>query len=92
LGNRRYYCDRELIFGQNEFHKSVRQSDSAQILFMDLKENGYTHIIIRFDLFNWWADKQLGAAKKDMLQAFFATYFEPIVSKNGYGLFALKTS
>ena len=90
LGNRRYYCDRELIFGQNEFHKSVRQSDSAQILFMDLKENGYTHIIIRFDLFNWWADKQLGAAKKEMLQAFFATYLEPIVSKNGYGLFALK--
>jgi hypothetical protein len=91
LGNRRYYCDRELIFGLNEFHKSVHQSDSAQILFMALKVKGYTHVLIRFDLFSWWADKQLGAAKKEMLQAFFGTYLEPIVSKNGYGLFALKT-
>ena len=58
---------------------------------MALKNKGYTHVIIRFDLFNWWADKQLGAAKKEMLQAFFAAYLEPIFKKNGYGLFALKT-
>ncbi len=90
LGNRRYYSDRELIFGVSAFQESVHQSDSPQVLFMDLKENGYTHVIVRFDLFNWWAEKQLGAAKKEMLQAFFAAYLEPIVSKNGYGLFALK--
>jgi 4-amino-4-deoxy-L-arabinose transferase-like glycosyltransferase len=92
LGNRRYYCDRELIFGQNEFLESVHQADSAQILFMDLKETGYTHVIIRFDLFNWWTEKQLDVAKKELLQAFFTAYLEPIVAKNGYGLFSLKTT
>jgi hypothetical protein len=90
LGNRRYYSDRELIFGVSEFQESVHRSDSPQILFTDLKKNGYTHVIIRFDLFNWWTERQLGAAKKEMLQAFFEAYLVPILAQNGYGLFELK--
>ncbi len=90
LGNRRYYSDRELIFGVNEFHESIRRSDSADILFMDLKENGYTHVIIRFDLFNWWTNRQFSEGKKEMLKVFFTTYLEPILSNNGYGLFELR--
>lgn len=90
LGNRRYYSDRELIFGVNEFRERVYRSDSADILFKDLKKNGYTHVIIRFDLFNRWTRKQLDQRKKEMLKAFFTAYLQLILSKDGYGLFELK--
>jgi hypothetical protein len=90
LGNRRYYCDREVIFGVKEFQESVNRFDSADILRMELKERGYTHIIIRFDLFNWWAGKQFGDSKNEMLREFFAAYLEPVLSQNGYGLFTLR--
>ncbi len=90
LGNRRYYSDREMIFGVKEFQESINRSDSAEILRMDLKERGYTHVIIRFDLFNWWMGRQFGERKNEMLHAFFSAYFEPLFSQNGYGLFTLR--
>ena len=90
LGNRRYYSERELIFGVNWFQIRVDRSDSAEHLLVDLKENGYTHVIIRFDLFNRWADKQFSDRKKEMLKAFFTNHLDPISAKNGYGLFELK--
>jgi 4-amino-4-deoxy-L-arabinose transferase-like glycosyltransferase len=90
LGNRRYYSDQELIFGVNEFKESVNRSDSADILLKELKKNGYTHVIIRFDLFNRWTSKQFGERKKEMLKEFFRVYIQPILSKDGYGLFELR--
>ena len=90
LGNRRYYSERELIFGVDAFRETVRQSDSAEILLMNLKKNGYTHVLIRFDLFNRWADRQFSESKKELLKAIFKTHLEPILAKNGYGLFELK--
>ena len=90
LGNRRYYSDRELIFDVKEFKESVYRSDSADILLKDLKKNGYTHIIIRFDLFNRWMSKQFGERKKEILREFFTSYTQLILSKDGYGLFELR--
>ena len=90
LGNRRYYSEREMIFSVKEFQKSVNRSDSADTLRMDLKKRGYTHIMIRFDLFDWWTGRQFGERKKQMLKAFSAIHLEPLFSKNGYGLFALR--
>ena len=90
LGNRRYYSDRELIFGVNDFKESVYRSDSADRLLKDLEKNGYTHLIIRFDLINRWMSEQLGERKKEMLKEFFAAYIQLILSKDGYGLFELK--
>ncbi len=89
LGNRRYYCDRELIFGQYEFQQSIKRSESTEMLIGDLQENGYTHVMIRFDLFNQWATRQFSERKREMLKAFFATHAQSIFSKDGYGLFEL---
>jgi hypothetical protein len=91
LGNRYYYSDRELIFGVNKFRESVNRSNSADILFNDMKENGYTHLIIRLDLFNRWMSKQFGERKKEMLKKFSGTYIRPILLQDGYGLFELRS-
>ena len=90
MGNRRYYSDRELIFGNNLFLKSVKKVDSAQAILNDLQKRGFSHILIRYDLFNNWTDKQFGDREKKMLKVFFARDVKPLFSKNGYGLFELQ--
>ncbi|MCP4625480.1 MAG: phospholipid carrier-dependent glycosyltransferase [bacterium] len=90
LGRRRYYSDRELIFGVNEFKKSIHRSESELVLLKDLRDKGFTHLIIRFDLFNPWANKQFNETKKKLLKFFFVEQTRPILKKDSYGLFELK--
>ena len=90
LGNRRYYSERELIFGVTEFKIMVDSADSEKNFLKELKKNGFTYLIIRFDLFNQWTNKQFDDRKKGMLKVFFAEHVKHLLSKNGYGLFELK--
>jgi len=89
MGNRRYYSDRELIFGNNLFLKSVKKVDSAQAILNDLQKRGFSHLLIRYDLFNTWTEKQFNDREKKMLKVFFARNVKLLLSKNGYGLFEL---
>ena len=91
LGNRRYYCDRELIFGIDDFEQNVSKSDSEEILIKNLKDEGFTHLIVRFDLFNQWANRQFNKRRKELLKNFFARYVKPVLSKDGHGLFELRS-
>jgi hypothetical protein len=90
LGNRRYYSDRDLIFGVNEFKKNINRAESEKKFSKGLREKGFTHLIIRFDLFNQWASKQFDDSKKQMLKIFFGKHVRPILSQDGYGLFELR--
>jgi hypothetical protein len=90
LGNRLYYCDRELIFGVDDFKENVNRSDSQEILMKNLKEKGFTHLIVRFDLFNQWANRQFDKRRKELLKMFFAGHVKPVLSKDGHGLFELR--
>jgi 4-amino-4-deoxy-L-arabinose transferase-like glycosyltransferase len=90
LGNRRYYSDRELIFGMNEFKKNINSAESEKKFLLKLRGKGFTHLIIRFDLFNQWASKQFDDRKKHMLKIFFRSHVRHIMSQNGYGLFQLR--
>jgi 4-amino-4-deoxy-L-arabinose transferase-like glycosyltransferase len=89
LGNRRYYCDRKLIFGQKAFQESIQRAQSLEELIKGLQMDGYTHLMIRFDLFNQYINKQFDERQKQMLQAFFKAHLRAVSSKNGYGLFEL---
>ncbi len=90
LGNRRYYSERDLIFGVSEFKKIVNSADSEKKVLQELREKGFTYLIIRFDLFNQWTNKQFDDRKKEMLKIFFAEHVKHLLSKHGYGLFELK--
>jgi len=91
LGNRRYYSERDLIFGVSEFKKIVNSADSEKKFLKELRKKGFTHLIIRFDLFNQWTNKQFDDRKKELLKLFFAGHVRPILSKDGYGLFELNS-
>ena len=89
LGNRRYYCDTELIFGVKEFKQMVRSADTERILHNNLRNRGYTHLIVRYDLFNQWMNKQFDDGKKQFLQKLFDEHVKHLLSRDGYGLFEL---
>ncbi len=89
MGNRRYYCDRNLVFGRNLFLKIVQNADSPATMREALQQLGFSHLLIRFDLYNKWADKHFSASEKEMLEAFFARDVTHILSSGGFGLFEL---
>lgn len=90
LGNRRYYNDRELIFGVDEFKDIVNSAESEKLLLNNLSIKGYTHLIIRYDLFNQWTNTQFDDNKKQMIKILFAGHAKHLLSQDGYGLFELR--
>ena len=89
LGNRLYYCDRELISGNDLFKLIVKSSESPAGIREEMQKRGITHLFIRYDLFNFWAEKQFSDHEKKILIAFFETHLSKITSHAGYGLFQL---
>jgi 4-amino-4-deoxy-L-arabinose transferase-like glycosyltransferase len=90
LGNRRYYSDRDMIFGNNLFHRSVKAASSADLIVADMQRNGITHLLIRYDLFKRWAGVQFDDAEKKILKDFFENHLVQLFSQSGYGLFQVK--
>jgi hypothetical protein len=89
LGNRRYYCDRDLRFGNNLFRKIIKTTDSSTGVRAQLQKRGFTHLLIRYELFNRWVDKQFDDGEKQILTAFNRENLQSLISADGYALFEL---
>ena len=90
LGNRSYYSDRELVFGDNLFKKIVKKSNSSDMIEVEIQRLGITHLLIRYDIFNRWAGVQFNANEKERLSSFLERNLNPLFSQSGYGLYGLK--
>jgi len=91
LGHRLYYCDRELISDNDLFKRIVKRSKSPVGIRAEMQKRGISHLFIRYDLFNFWAEKQFSEHEKKILTAFFETHLFRISSHAGYGLFQLSS-
>jgi hypothetical protein len=89
LGNRRYYSDRHMIFNIELFKKSIKRANSPDNLSTILKENGITHLLVRFDLLNRWSQSQFSYSEIGIMREFFENHVKPLFSKGGHGLFEL---
>ena len=89
LGNRLYYSDREMIFGDGIFQNLVKQARGQADIFADLKQKNITHILIRYDLFNNWSSRILEEHKKKIVANFINSHLHRVFSKGGYGLYRL---
>ncbi|CAB1059582.1 hypothetical protein D1BOALGB6SA_4344 [Olavius sp. associated proteobacterium Delta 1] len=89
LGNRLYYSDREMIFGDRFFQNSVKRATRPADILAELKQNDISHILIRHDLFNSWSNRQLEDNNKKILARFIGSHMHRIFSKGGYGLYRL---
>jgi 4-amino-4-deoxy-L-arabinose transferase-like glycosyltransferase len=90
LGNRRYYSDKEMIFGDGLLRKSVMSAETPENILADLEERKITHMLIRYDMFNHWIKQQLENDSKKIGESFFDNYTHRLFSKAGYGLYQLK--
>jgi hypothetical protein len=88
-GNRIYYSDRELVCDNESFRTAVIASRSSADLVRTLKGNGISHLLVRADLFNQWAESQFQAEQKAVLQSFFGDALLRLYQGHGYVLFAV---
>jgi 4-amino-4-deoxy-L-arabinose transferase-like glycosyltransferase len=88
LGNRRYYCDRDLIF-DGTLEAGIQSAASAEVLATMLREKGFTHVIIRYDLFDKFILGRLSADRQNLFQAFVKNHTKSLFSEDGHILFEL---
>ena len=89
LGNRRYYCDRQLIFGENFLTRAVILASSEEDIQNALIDKGFTHIIVHLDLLRQWSTS-LNEREKRVNADFFNTCLTALNRNGAYVLFAIK--
>jgi hypothetical protein len=91
LGKRRYYSDREIIFDTGLFRKTVKKVQSSDKIASELKKLGFTHLVIRFDIFKTWSKAVFDVHQKERLQQFLNSNIRLLFARGGYGLYQLTT-
>ena len=86
MGNRRYYCDKVLVFGESLLIKTLIRAESAASVSRSLKEHNFSHFIIRFDQMKKWTTG-LTVKERKILVEFLNRDLRLVYRKGGYGLF-----
>ena len=89
LGQRLYYSDREMRFDTDLFQKITRQARTSEVVLSELKQKGFTHLIVGKALFAKWVYKNFDEPQKKLVREFFKKDVKSIFSKGGYELFQL---
>ena len=76
-------------FGDNVFKDIVKTADSSEVIASKIQKMGFTHMLVRYDLFNRWSNVQFNDKEKEMLIKFFDINLTLLFSKSGYGLFKI---
>lgn len=89
LGNRLYYWDRELFFGDQLLLKTLQRSMSPEEVLETIKGKGFTHIVINLYKFVSWYGQKLTSVEQDRLLQFFRDQLTLLSSHDGYQLFKI---
>ena len=91
LGNRLYYSDIPVTESIGLFQKVLQRADTQAELAAGLHKAGYSHLMIRQDLFQRWVDDNWGANPEQLsvLAAFLESEVKPIFQRSGYFLLSL---
>ncbi|MFZ5573408.1 MAG: ArnT family glycosyltransferase [Thermodesulfobacteriota bacterium] len=89
LGNRIYYSDHEMDCNYKKFFKNLKQLNGPEELYHVLKANRYSHVIVRFDALEQWAETILPEKERELLALFFQRHLKKIYARDGHGLLEL---
>lgn len=89
IGNRGYYSERSMRYDADLLQSAVEGSASAQEMRDQLAALGFTHLLIRFDMFDNWCDSFLDKKEKQMVRKFIRIRGNLLFAKNGHGLYKL---
>ena len=88
LGGRGYYSDRHIEFSTEILKNLATNAKTGRYIYEKIKESGFTHLLINFQLFDSFAQKY-DFHKRQLLKQFFETHTVLEFSKDGHGLFRL---
>ncbi len=88
IGNRGYYSDRDVFFGQGWLEKQLQKAGSLNDLKRGLRNSGVTHLLVRLDLLNWWIQEGLPQTQGKIVAEFLAGS-KRIGSHQDYALYEL---
>ncbi len=89
LGNRSYYWDRELVFGEKLLIKLLHQAQSPQELLIYVRQRGFTHLVVHTYKYTASYGGSLTAAERERLLHFFKDTLTLLSSHDGYQLFKI---
>jgi hypothetical protein len=89
LGNRSYYSERDLVFGDGFFKHTVIREDSAREILEALKSKKITHILVYYRILKRWSGHNFNHDERLRLQDFFNYHANLIFHKGEYGLYQL---
>lgn len=96
LGKRGYYCDREYVpdtEGQvRSLYRNIRGAKSPEDIWLQLKGQGITHLIMDIPIFDRWMHSLFDAHEQRYVQGFIKRYLVPEYFKDGVALYQMKTS
>jgi hypothetical protein len=98
MGKRGYYCDREyvldMVSNRSLLRQLVKRSSKPKEILQGLKDNGITHMLIRYDIFDRWVkdEDHFTIRDQELLARFFKGHVELLYFKWGYGISRLERS
>jgi 4-amino-4-deoxy-L-arabinose transferase-like glycosyltransferase len=90
IGKRGYYCERDLRFDVQELAAAVNESDSTVQLRKQLLYRGLSHLLIRYDLFVDWCNRNLDENQKQLIFSLLNSQQSLLLAKNGHALYKLE--
>jgi 4-amino-4-deoxy-L-arabinose transferase-like glycosyltransferase len=90
LGERRYYSENKIFFNRDFLKQTIKQVKTEKEILIELKNNGFTDLIINYSKFNMWVDSEFTENEKKQLYLFFKEHTIKLFSKDDHGLYHLK--
>ena len=89
MGNRRYYFDKDVVFGITNFKAMVISAPVNTRLKPLLTANHYTHLMIGIGLFEQWANGIFNDYQKKQIAQLLHEDCKMLFERNGYALFQI---
>jgi len=90
IGRRGYYLERQTLFDIDLFHAITKRSESKEALRINLAQHGFTHLLIRYDLFYKWSQDNLKPSERHLVSEFLKEKSNFLFAKNGHRLYQLQ--
>jgi len=90
MGNRGYYSDRELFFGNEMFFDLLKGAENADAIAQRLQRQGFSHLLVGHQALQSWAVANLNQQHLRTIQNFFSNDVRLLFSQDAYSLFALR--
>lgn len=87
-GNRSYYSDKKLVFGENWFTQEVLTTASVKDIQADLFRSGYTHLFVNMDIVTQWT-KTFDRLEQAKIISFFNHHVRLLKQNHPFALYEI---